>query len=174
MADEKLYTPEDLAHILQFSKYTIYEMIKRGDIPAHHIGKSIRISQFQLNQYLISARKAENVFQGEIISDGNDSYALVDGLKIYVSSSFTGPARIWIDPENIILSLTDLKCSARNVMKGNVRDIKTDSNIVKVILDVGIPIQILITKKALEEMKIKNGDELFAVFKAMSVKIAKL
>ncbi len=174
MTDEKLYTPEDLAHILQFSKYTIYEMIKRGDIPAHHIGKSIRISQFQLNQYLIGARKAENVFNGEIISDGDDNYALIDGLKIYVSSSLTGPARIWIDPENIILSLTDLKCSARNVMKGIVREIKIDPLSAKVLLDVGIPIQVLITKKTLEEMAIKNGDELFAVFKAMSVKIAKL
>jgi len=174
MADEKLYTPEDLAHILQFSKYTIYEMIKRGDIPAHHIGKSIRVSQFQLNQYLISARKAENVFIGEIFSDSSGNYALIDGVKIYVSSSATGPAKICIDPENIILSLTDLKCSARNVMKGTVREITTDHLSAKILLDVGIPIQILITKGTLDEMAIKNGDALFAVFKAMSVKIVKM
>jgi molybdopterin-binding protein len=174
MMDEKLYTPEDLAHILQFSKYTIYEMIKRGDIPAHHIGKSIRISQFQLDQYLISARKAENVFNGEIILDSDGNYALVNGLKIYVSSSATGQVKICIDPENIILSLTDLKCSARNVMKGTVRDITNDNLSAKILLDVGIPIQILITKRTLDEMAIKNGDELFAVFKAMSVKIVKI
>lgn len=174
MTVEKLYTPEDLANILQFSKYTIYEMIKRGDIPAHHIGKSIRISQFQLDQYLISARKSENVFTGDLFSDNDGNYALVNGLKIYISTNLTGPAKICIDPENIILSLTDLKCSARNVMRGTVQNITTDNLSAKVLLDVGLPILVLITKRTLDEMAIKNGDTVFAVFKAMSVKVAKI
>ncbi len=43
MHEEILYTPEELASKLKLSKYTVYEMIKRGDIQAHHIGRSIRI-----------------------------------------------------------------------------------------------------------------------------------
>ena len=39
MRDEILYTPEEIAQKLKLSKYTIYEMIKRGEISAHRIGK---------------------------------------------------------------------------------------------------------------------------------------
>lgn len=62
------YTPEELAGKLKLSKYTVYEMIKRGDIQAHHIGRSIRISETQLELYFASTRKSENVYDAEIIS----------------------------------------------------------------------------------------------------------
>ena len=41
MRDEILYTPEEIAQKLKLSKYTIYEMIKRGEISAHRIGRSL-------------------------------------------------------------------------------------------------------------------------------------
>ena len=44
MRDEILYTPEEIAQKLKLSKYTIYEMIKRGEISAHRIGRSLRIT----------------------------------------------------------------------------------------------------------------------------------
>ena len=48
MRDEILYTPEEIAQKLKLSKYTIYEMIKRGEISAHRIGRSLRITETQL------------------------------------------------------------------------------------------------------------------------------
>lgn len=40
----KLYTPEQVADILQLSTNTVYSLIKRGEIIAKKIGKVYRIS----------------------------------------------------------------------------------------------------------------------------------
>ncbi|MGI5901793.1 MAG: substrate-binding domain-containing protein [Desulfitobacteriia bacterium] len=45
-------TPEEAAKILKISKYTLYELIKRGEIPSRRIGRKIRIDQDSLAQYL--------------------------------------------------------------------------------------------------------------------------
>ncbi len=45
----KVYTPEQVANILQLSKNTIYELIARGEIVAKKIGKVYRIPQSSLN-----------------------------------------------------------------------------------------------------------------------------
>jgi len=45
-------TPEEAAKILKISKYTLYELIKRGEIPSRRIGRKIRIDQEALIQYL--------------------------------------------------------------------------------------------------------------------------
>ncbi|KUO63039.1 MAG: molybdate-binding protein [Gracilibacter sp. BRH_c7a] len=45
-------TPEEAAQILKISRYTLYELIKRGEIPARRIGRKIRIDYDMLQQYL--------------------------------------------------------------------------------------------------------------------------
>ena len=40
----KVYTPEQVADMLQLSKNTVYELIKRGEIVAKKIGKVYRVS----------------------------------------------------------------------------------------------------------------------------------
>lgn len=45
----KIYTPEQVAEILQLSKNTIYELIARGEIIAKKIGRVYRIPQSSLS-----------------------------------------------------------------------------------------------------------------------------
>ena len=45
-------TAAEAAKILKVSKYTLYELVKRGEIPAHHIGRQLRINPSVLEQYL--------------------------------------------------------------------------------------------------------------------------
>lgn len=45
------YTPEDLAHLLQVSKLTIYDLIKKGDIPAYRVGRQMRIDAVDFERY---------------------------------------------------------------------------------------------------------------------------
>lgn len=171
--EDILYTPEEIAKMLKLSKYTIYEMIKRGDIQAHHIGRSIRVSQSQLDLYMMGARKTENVYSAEIVSDGNAKYALSNGVKFFVSTELEGSVKVSVRPEDIILSSGTFLSSARNMHKGRVVDMISDEKSSKILLDIGVPILALITKQAASEMNIKKGDELYAIFKAMSVKVIK-
>ena len=43
MISPKVYTPEQVAEILQLSKNTVYDLISRGEIIAKRIGKVYRI-----------------------------------------------------------------------------------------------------------------------------------
>ena len=45
-------TAAEAAKILKISKYTLYELVKRGEIPAHHIGRQLRIDPTVLDSYL--------------------------------------------------------------------------------------------------------------------------
>lgn len=45
-------TAAEAAKILKISKYTLYELVKRGEIPAHHIGRQLRIDPAALEHYL--------------------------------------------------------------------------------------------------------------------------
>lgn len=45
-------TPEEAAQILKISRYTLYELIKRGEIPSRRIGRKIRIDYDSLMHYL--------------------------------------------------------------------------------------------------------------------------
>jgi putative molybdopterin biosynthesis protein len=51
MTDEVSYTPEEVAKILKVTRYTIYEMIKRGDLAAYRIGRSMRIDAAAVETY---------------------------------------------------------------------------------------------------------------------------
>lgn len=43
MISTKVYTPEQVADILQLSKNTVYDLIQRGEIIAKKIGKVYRV-----------------------------------------------------------------------------------------------------------------------------------
>jgi len=45
-------TAAEAAKILKISKYTLYELVKRGEIPAHHIGRQLRIDPTILDRYV--------------------------------------------------------------------------------------------------------------------------
>ncbi len=45
-------TPAEVAEILKISKYTVYEMVKRDELPAYRVGKKIRIDRQDLQDYI--------------------------------------------------------------------------------------------------------------------------
>ena len=172
---EELFTPEEIAAKLKLSKYTIYEMIKRGDLEAHRIGRGLRISAQQLERYLYQARTEDNVFDAELVQTDMGTYARLlnskNNLMFHVSTNLTGAVRVSIEPENIIISQTQLVCSARNVHKGTVTAITQRENRCILTLDIGVPLFVALTPYSVQEMGIRPGDTLYAIFKSMSVKV---
>lgn len=55
MTDPLSYSPEELSKLLKISKGTVYELLKRGEIPSYRVGKKIRISQADLQVYMHAA-----------------------------------------------------------------------------------------------------------------------
>jgi len=59
MSNELLYTPEEVAKVLKISRYTVYELIKRGDLVAYRIGRSMRIENKDFEEYKRKARSGD-------------------------------------------------------------------------------------------------------------------
>jgi putative molybdopterin biosynthesis protein len=63
-----LLTAEDVAKQLRIKKYTVYELIKRGELPSSKVGKQVRISQVDIDRYL-DASKTGPQFGDHLPSD---------------------------------------------------------------------------------------------------------
>lgn len=173
MNEELLYTPEEISQKLKITKNTVYEMIKRGDLDAHRLGKHLRISESQFEAYLLKSKGSANQYQGTVFSDHDEKFVKIDDVNIHIHTDLTGEVKISIRPEDIILSLEPFISSARNIFKGTVIDLISNDDGVKVVLDIGIPMMSLITIKSMDTMNISKGSVLYAVFKTMSINVYK-
>ena len=152
MREDTLYTPEEIAQRLKLSKYTIYEMIKRGEIPAHRIGRSLRITESQLETYLQQSKRPDNSYEAEIVSRDDDKYAKIispsGDVFIVVNTDIEGSAKVTIQPEDIILSHDPLVCSARNNIKGIITGMEETNNGYRIIVNIGVPMVVSVTKQS--------------------------
>ncbi|HEX3076145.1 MAG TPA: helix-turn-helix transcriptional regulator [Lachnospiraceae bacterium] len=83
--NEVLLSPAEVAEILKIRKNTVYEMIKRGDLPAKKMGKQFRISSNSVEEYLRQNSQGEEEGDREIVICGQD--AILDILCNYISQS---------------------------------------------------------------------------------------
>lgn len=60
MPEDTSYTPEEVAKLLKISRFTVYEMIKRGELLCYRIGRKMRIEASDLENYKRKARGLEN------------------------------------------------------------------------------------------------------------------
>ncbi|MDQ7093293.1 helix-turn-helix transcriptional regulator [Desulfosporosinus sp. PR] len=51
MSNDVSYTPEEVAKILKISRFTVYEIIKRGELKAYHIGRKVRVEGADIESY---------------------------------------------------------------------------------------------------------------------------
>lgn len=56
MAENISYTPVEVANILKISKSTVYELIKRGELAAYHVGRKVRVEEIDLEKYKQKAK----------------------------------------------------------------------------------------------------------------------
>jgi molybdopterin-binding protein len=66
-----------------------------------------------------------------------------------------------------------MKISARNVLKGKVKEIKTGAVNSEVILEIngGVEMVSVITKESVQNLKLKKGKAVYAIVKASNVMI---
>ncbi|WP_442600602.1 substrate-binding domain-containing protein [Paenibacillus sp. KN14-4R] len=56
MSSDMSYTTEEIAKLLKVSKLTVYDLIKKGDLPSYRVGKQMRIDAADLEAYKQRAR----------------------------------------------------------------------------------------------------------------------
>ncbi len=82
MTESVSYTPEEVAKILKISRFTVYEMIKRGDLAAYHIGRKVRVEAPDLDSYIKKSKGFSSVASEQASPPADTSSPLQDGLII--------------------------------------------------------------------------------------------
>lgn len=65
LSNEISYTTEEIAKLLKISKLTVYDLIKKGELPSYRVGKQMRVDAADLEAYKQRARKKTVPFPGQ-------------------------------------------------------------------------------------------------------------
>ena len=66
MPDEVSYTPEEVAKILNISKYTVYELIKRDELAAFRVGRKVRVDAADIEAFKRSSKNMTSILTPSI------------------------------------------------------------------------------------------------------------
>ncbi|HZK39983.1 MAG TPA: ATP-binding cassette domain-containing protein [Atribacterota bacterium] len=114
----------------------------------------------------------ENLLRGEIIEEDNLKWFKTAGnIKFAIVSEKNGLAYISIDPRDIILSYEQFQSSARNSFLGKITKIIEQNHLVKLEIDIGIPLVVIITRESFFKMNLNLGSKVYLTFKASAVKL---
>ena len=115
----------------------------------------------------------ENLLRGEIIEEENSLkwFKTMGNIKFAIVSEKVGLAYISIDPRDIILSYEQFQSSARNSFLGKITKIIEQNHLVKLEIDIGIPLVVIITRESFFKMNFNLGSKVYLTFKASAVKL---
>lgn len=114
----------------------------------------------------------ENLLWGEIIEEGGlKRFKTMGNIKFAIVSEKVGPVYISIDPRDIILSYEQFQSSARNSFLGKITKIIEQNHLVKLEIDIGIPLVVIITRESFFKMNLNLGNKVYLTFKASAVKL---
>ena len=127
----------------------------------------------KLSKNLASFAAVGNTFRGKasVTSEGTTMVDIGDGVEIEVTGQLQGEVSLFVNPQDILLSKTALKSSARNVFKGRIVEISDLGALVKLKVDVGKVFAVQITKRSFNEMGLNLNTEVYVAFKASSVQM---
>lgn len=72
MQNQTSYTIEEVAQLLKVSKLTIYDLVKKGELPVFKVGRQMRLASEDLDVYIAKHRMSSNQEQKTIIISGQD------------------------------------------------------------------------------------------------------
>ncbi|RSK26250.1 helix-turn-helix domain-containing protein [Bacillus sp. HMF5848] len=70
MPENESYTTEEIAQILKVSKLTVYDLIKKGKLPAYRVGRQMRVDASDLEEYKNKEKRIRKS-EGSIVKGNN-------------------------------------------------------------------------------------------------------
>jgi len=115
----------------------------------------------------------ENILPGVVRTNerGIAEIAVDTGTIFAVSDYRDGAVKVFVRPEDIIVSESRGESSARNVIRGRIQQLNDLGPLTRVQLDTGLVA--LITKQSRENLGLRKGDEVYATFKATAVHVVR-
>lgn len=96
MSSDFSYTTEEIAKLLKISKLTVYDLIKKGELPSYRVGKQMRVDPADLEAY---KQRAKGIHM-------NEHPAITDSsVRTHTQASYTGTRPIVITGQDISLDI---------------------------------------------------------------------
>lgn len=127
----------------------------------------------KLSKNLASFAAIDNTYTGtaKATASGTSLVDVGNGVQIEIAAKKQGATTVFINPQDIILSKTAVKSSARNVFKGRIIEITDSDSVVKLKVDVGRAFTVQITKQSFNDLGLCLNAAVFMTFKASSVQV---
>jgi molybdopterin-binding protein len=127
----------------------------------------------KLSKNIAGFAALDNTFRGNASVTSEDT-TLIDvgnGVKVEATGHCEGEVSVFVNPQDVIVSMDALESSARNVFKGTIVEIVDLGSLVKLKVNVGRLFVVQITKRSFAKMGLNLNAEVFLVFKASSVQV---
>lgn len=145
-------------------------IMRNGEIS--QVGTSTEIFRHPADKFVADFVGAENIIEGIAKKDG-ERLTVVDtgNISIYSTEQKEGHVHITVRPEDIILSTKKVETSARNVFKGQIKEIVDTGALIKLTIDVGEPLVVFLTRQSFLDMELNIGKSVWTYFKATAVHV---
>ena len=145
-------------------------IMKKGSVS--QVGDIDEVFRHPKDEFVADFVGTENIIKG-FASDGNDSLTSINTGNIIIESTDkkTGDVHATIRPEDITLSTDRVPTSARNVFKGYIREIYDLGTIIKLTVDVGEPLVLVLTRQSFLDLELNIGKQIYIYFKATAVNL---
>lgn len=135
------------------------------------VGSTNEIFQRPNSSFVAEFVGMENIYDGEVVSDVEGTKVRIGQVCVSTVTNLKGKVHVAIRPEDIIITKERFASSARNMLNARIIGIIPQGAFVKLILDAGITMAVLVTKNSLDEMNLNVGQNILAVFKASAVHV---
>ena len=145
-------------------------IMRNGEIS--QVGTSTEIFRHPADKFVADFVGAENIIEG-IAKNGGAKLTVIDtgNISIYSTEKKEGHVHITVRPEDIILSAQKVETSARNVFKGQIKEIVDTGALIKLTIDVGDPLIVFLTRQSFLDMELNIGKSVWTYFKATAVHV---
>jgi len=135
------------------------------------VGEPDEIFRKPKSEFVAKFVGVENIFSGK--SELKKGLARIDigNVLIEAVTQKEGKVKVCIRPEDILLSKRSIKSSGRNMLRGKITEISDRGTTVRLKVDVGRELVVIITKRSFLDMKLRIGSRIYAAFKASSVHV---
>ncbi len=131
--------------------------------------KPEKIMRKPQSEYVAEFVGTGNIFHGKAEREKDATKVDIDGIDIYSTTDMRGDVTATLRPEDIILSEESVESSARNNFSGHIQKITDRGIYQEVVVDIGVPLVVYVTRQSVEELSLEKGKEINVLFKASAV-----
>ncbi len=140
------------------------------------IGSPGEVTQRPANEFIASFVGVETILTGRVVKREGGTFVVTirdREIEMVGEAGYGETVVFCIRPENVILSThpTREMTSARNVFPGRIEKIVSLGFYQKIQLDCGFPLVAYITNHSLENLSLREGNEVIASFKATAIHV---